>query len=283
MGEQTTVCRITDPKIVIAAPIANATTNEPVRSTYHPGHQRRDGTVNISTEIANGTESVTLYEASNGRLPGWNTTAFKPISETVSNVFPNDAVNNPATQDVSTGREEIWPQVLEKAVATLNGGYAAIANGGSPVIAMEELTGRAASFMSPASLTLATLQSFSAAGDLVVMDTLSSGALQTGLFNSHAYMFEGVTGTGATALVHLGNPWLFDQPTAMLVSQLPRGSRRWTWAVLLEPTAFVTTWARCVRPALRRIIIYVVNRKPDGVGPTDFVEPPNMRHITRRG
>ncbi len=172
---------------------------------------------------ANGTESVTLYEASNGRLPGWNTTAFKPISETVSNVFPNDAVNNRATQDVSMGRKEIWPQVLEKAVATLNGGYGAIANGGSPVMAMEELTGHAASFMSPASLSLATLQRFSAAGDLVVMDTLSSGALPNGLFNSHAYMFEGVTGTGATALVHLGNPWGFDQPTAMLVSQLPRG------------------------------------------------------------
>ena len=172
---------------------------------------------------ANGTETVMLFEASNGRLPTWGSTAFKAVSETVTNVFPNYSVNNGATQDVLNGQKEIWPQVIEKAVATLDGGYGAIANGGSPVIAMEELTGHAASFMSPASLTLSALQSFVSAGDLVVMDTLSSGALPNGLFNNHAYMFEGVTGTGASALAHFGNPWGFDQPTAMLVSQLSRG------------------------------------------------------------
>jgi hypothetical protein len=36
-------------------------------------------------------------------------------------------------------------------------------------------------------------------------------------------MFEGVTGSGAGAVAHLGNPWGFDQPAAMLVSQLSRG------------------------------------------------------------
>jgi Calpain family cysteine protease len=172
---------------------------------------------------ANGTETVMLYVASNGRLPTWGTTAFKAVSETINNVFPNYSVDNGATQDVLKGQKEIWPQVLEKAVATLDGGYGAIANGGSPLIAMEELTGHAATFMSPASLTLAALQSFVAAGDLIVMDTRSDGALPNGLFNNHAYMFEGVTGSGATALAHFGNPWGFDQPTAMLVSQLSRG------------------------------------------------------------
>jgi len=172
---------------------------------------------------ANGTETVMLYEASNGRLPTWGTTAFKPVYETINNVFPNYSVDNGATQDVLKGQKEIWPQVLEKAVATLDGGYGAIANGGSPLTAMEELTGHAATFMSPASLTLAALQSFVAAGDLIVMDTLSKGALPNGLFNNHAYMFEGVTGSGSTALAHFGNPWGFDQPTAMPVSQLSRG------------------------------------------------------------
>ena len=91
------------------------------------------------------------------------------------------------------------------------------------MIAMEELTGHAASYMSAASVTLANLQSFVTAGDLVVMDTLSRGSLPNGLFNNHAYMFEGVTGSGASAMVHLGNPWGFDQPTPMLVSQLSHG------------------------------------------------------------
>jgi hypothetical protein len=178
---------------------------------------------NMIHASANGTEAVTLYEASNGRLPSWNTTAFKSISETVTNVFPANAVNNGAGQDVVGNLKEIWPQVLEKAVATLDGGYSAIANGGSPVIAMEELTGHAASYMSPASLTLAALQAFINAGDLIVMDTLPNGALPNGLVNNHAYMFESVSGGGASATVRLGNPWGFDQPAPILLSQLSRG------------------------------------------------------------
>ena len=172
---------------------------------------------------SNGTETVTLYEASNGRLPGWSTSAFKAVSETVTNVFPSYSVDSGIGQDVIGGQKEIWPQVLEKAVASLDGGYAAIASGGSPDLAMEELTGHAASFMSPANLTFASLQSLIKAGDLLVMDTLPYGALPDGLVNNHAYMFEGVTGSGATAAVHLGNPWGFDQPAPILLSQLSRG------------------------------------------------------------
>jgi hypothetical protein len=172
---------------------------------------------------SNGTETVTLYEASNGRLPGWSTTAFKPVSETVTNVFPSYSVDSGTSQDAVGSQKEIWPQVLEKSVATLDGGYAAIACGGSPVVAMEELTGHAATFMSPANLTLAVLQSFIKAGDLLVMDTLPYGALPDGLVNNHAYMFESVTGTGAAAAVHLANPWGFDQPAPILLSQLSRG------------------------------------------------------------
>lgn len=172
---------------------------------------------------SNGTETVTLYEAANGRLPGWNTAAFKPVTEVITNVFPTDSVNNGATQDVVGNQKEIWVQVLEKAVATLNGGYDGIANGGSPVIAMEELTGHIATSMSPGSLTLAALQSLIKAGDMIVMDTLPSGAEPDGLYNDHAYMFQSVTGTGSAAVVHLLNPWGFDQPAPVLLSQLSRG------------------------------------------------------------
>ena len=66
-----------------------------------------------------------------------------PVSQFIEAL--NYSVNNGASQDVLNGRKEIWPQVLEKAVATLDGGYGAIANGGNPMIALQELTGRAAS------------------------------------------------------------------------------------------------------------------------------------------
>jgi hypothetical protein len=171
----------------------------------------------------NGTETVTLYEASDGMLPAWNTSSFKPVSETVTNVFPTNSVNSGASQDVVGGEKEIWPQVLEKAVATLDGGYSAIADGGSPLVAMEELTGRAVSYATPTNLTLASLLSDVEANDLIVMDTKSTGMLPSGLVDNHAYMFEGVTGSGASTTVHLGNPWGFDQPAPILFSQLSKG------------------------------------------------------------
>jgi hypothetical protein len=122
---------------------------------------------------ANGTETVTLYTDPNGRLPGFGTSAFKAVAVTVANSFPSYGVDNGATQDVVAGQKEIWPQVLEKAVATLDGGYGAISDGGNPIIAMEELTGHSASNMVPASLTLATLRGFMAAGDRSLAGALS--------------------------------------------------------------------------------------------------------------
>jgi hypothetical protein len=171
----------------------------------------------------NGTETVTLYTAGNGRLATFGTTSFRPVEVTVTNSFPDYSVNGGATQDVVAGQKEIWPQVLEKAVATLEGGYGAIAYGGNPVPAMEELTGAAATYLSPASLTLSELQGFVSAGDLITMDTPSQSNLPDNLVGSHAYMFEGVSDTNGTEMVTLGNPWGYDQPTAIPLAQLSRG------------------------------------------------------------
>ena len=49
---------------------------------------------------ANGTQTVMLFEASNSQLPGYGTTAYKAVSETVTDIFPTYAVNNGSTQDV---------------------------------------------------------------------------------------------------------------------------------------------------------------------------------------
>ncbi len=179
--------------------------------------------MNMITVNPDGTETVTLHLAASGQLPTFGTTSFKTTTVTVTNVFPSYAVNNGATQDVYNGQKEIWVQVLEKAVATLDGGYNAIANGGNPVIAMEELDGQSTTWMSPAALTLQALQSDMAAGSLIVMDTESSNNLPYGLFGNHAYMFESLVIQNGTPMVQLGNPWGFDQPSLIPLSQLSRG------------------------------------------------------------
>lgn len=176
-----------------------------------------------------GTESVTLYTAANGKTPGVGNTSYKAVTEKVTNVFAANGVNNGATQDVVNGTKEIWVQVMEKAFAMLNGGvssantYTGIANGGSPIIAMEQLTGKAASSTTPASLTLEQLQAHVTAKDLIVMDTKSSGGLPFNLVSGHAYMFQGIVGTGASASVQLLNPWGTNQPSLIPFAKLSQG------------------------------------------------------------
>ena len=168
----------------------------------------------------NGTETVTLYEAKTGALPSFGTTQFKTITETVTNNFQATSVNNGSTQDVVGGVKEIWPQVLEQAVAQLDGGYAAISNGGNPVIAMEELTGKAASFYSAASVTLSQLQADVTAKDMIVLDTSAAGNSTYNLVGSHAYMFDGLVVKSGTTYVQALNPWGTDQPSLIPVSAL---------------------------------------------------------------
>jgi hypothetical protein len=171
---------------------------------------------------SNGTETVTLYEEASGKLPvpGY-VGAYKPVQETVTNTFDPNSVNSGSTQDVLNGVKEIWPQVIEKAVAQLNGGYSAIASGGYPFIAQEELTGVQASwlYLPQQSLTLTALAGYVKAGDMINFDTVGNPN-GYGLYGGHSYMFEGLN-TANGGSVTLGNPWGVDQPTgAIPLSQL---------------------------------------------------------------
>lgn len=182
----------------------------------HPDAINRMITLN-----ANGTETVTLYTGANGRVAGYGATAFKAVSVTINNNFSSAGVNNLSSQDVLNGQKEIWPQILEKAVAMLDGGYGAVAYGGNPMIAMQEITGHAATFLAPVQLTLQKLLAFVAEGDLIAMDT-GSGTLGFNLVNHHAYMFDKVVGTGDAAMVKVDNPWGFNQAAMIPVAQLSK-------------------------------------------------------------
>jgi len=178
---------------------------------------------------SDGTESVTLYTAANGKAPGIGNTSYKAVTEKVTNTFAKNGVNNGATQDVVNGTKEIWVQVMEKAFAMLNGGvsssgaYTGIANGGSPIIAMEQLTGKAASYTTAAKLTLDSLQAHVTANDLIVMDTKASSGLPFNLVSGHAYMFQAIVGSGANAQIQLANPWGTNQPSLIPFSKLSQG------------------------------------------------------------
>ncbi len=176
---------------------------------------------NLIQQNSNGTETVTLYTDARGGLVNFTTTAFKAVSVTVQNTFDARCVNNGATQDVVGNQKEIWVQVLEKAYATLHGGYDAIGRGGYPVLALEELTGHKASWMSAGQVTETVLRQHIAAGDVMTFDT-GGGSLPYGLVNNHCYMFQSLTGSGKTAAVQVLNPWGFAEPAAIPVSQLAK-------------------------------------------------------------
>ncbi len=168
---------------------------------------------------ADGTETVTLYQDPGGGSPSVGDTSLVPTRITVDNAFPDDSVNSYG-QDVSDGKQEIWVQVLEKALATLSGGYDVIDQGGWPMFVMEELTGQAAGWIAPASLSAQQLQGYMAAGDLLAFDTPASGGLGYGLVSDHAYMFEGLSTVGGQAMLQLGNPWGNTEPQLVPLSQV---------------------------------------------------------------
>lgn len=186
-------------------------------ATTHP-----DAIRNMIHDNGNGTETVTLYMSQNGSIPKPGATAFKAVSVTVDNTFPSYAANSGANQDVVGSQKEIWVQVLEKAIATLDGGYGAISNGGNPTVVMEQLTGHKATWMSAANVSAEMLKSFSAEGDLITFDTYNRSGLGYGLVPWHCYMYQGMVSTASGPAVVLKNPWGTNDPSAIPVSQLSK-------------------------------------------------------------
>jgi hypothetical protein len=169
----------------------------------------------------NGTETVTLYISATGQLPTFGTTSYVPVNVPVNNAsFSPIGVNgvDSLSQDAFGSAQAIWPQVLESAFATLNGGYATIGAGGYPVVALEEMTGMPAISVRPDQMTWAGLLADLNNDDLMVFTTVAStAALPDGLVSSHAYMLAGVDPNGT---VQLANPWGFDQPAPIGFSAL---------------------------------------------------------------
>ena len=118
-------------------------------------YQRNDVS-NIIQDNGNNTYTVRLYQATSAGA--WVTQQIRPgITEDIFiPVFTSDTytVDNSTLQSLDginsisaltvNGVQEVWPQAIENAFAQQSGGYNAIANGGSTVSAMEQLTGNPA-------------------------------------------------------------------------------------------------------------------------------------------
>ena len=180
---------------------------------------------NMISQNANGTETVTLYALQKVTIGHSTYYTLVASNQTVTNSFASYSVDNYASVDVVNGVKEIWPQVLEKAFAQLGGGYSSIANGGSPVTAMEELTGKAATWYSPSQFgatqaqIVANFNYLTGQNDMIVLDTAVSNSTYN-LVGDHAYMFDGLVTQGGTTYVKALNPWGVDEPNLIPVTAL---------------------------------------------------------------
>jgi len=179
-------------------------------------------------ENDDGTYTVDLYV----RVPTRDGTTLERRGIVVTPTFRGatilgiNATHDANGGDHRNGETELWPLLIEKAYAQINGGYDAIGEGGAPDEAMEALTGRASKALyvrAPADLELQSLAEWSRAGYAITASTyhepedaslfrregwktIIGNAFHDGkLVREHAYAVTNVDVTAQTVTVD--NPW----------------------------------------------------------------------------
>jgi hypothetical protein len=138
-----------------------------------------------------------------------------------------------------SGTNEVWPLILEKAVAQIVGGYDILDKGSLSHRSMEMLTGKPASFHPLIGGTLSTIvpgsfgpsdvAAAAASGRLVVLNTWATFVPATppgqappyGLETGHAYAVIGIVDVGGTKCASLQNPWGDKNPMPIPLAELP--------------------------------------------------------------
>ena len=137
-----------------------------------------------------------------------------PVSVVVDDYFAFKQDNTPAFSKFSPSKE-IWPMLLEKAIAKAiaNYDFAAV---GTPNDAMFILTGAPGSFFTNSTKTAVQIFdqiiSWFAAGNFVVASTTS---MYSGIVAGHAYTVLGAyTLSNGEKVLKLRNPWAYGEWTA---------------------------------------------------------------------
>ena len=197
--------------------------------------------------------AIVENKGADGNVTGWTVTlhqrethftgaTFRDVQVTVDSAF---VVGHGAARRASADKgspQEVWPLVLEKALAKYLGGYETLNRGGDPAAVMALLVGREATSVSldwpdrwVQGYGARELASDLAAGKFVVLISRAdlaavpdapvhpgASAPAHGLFADHAYFVIGVEEHDGRQLVRVGNPWGFGQPEAVPCAELAR-------------------------------------------------------------
>lgn len=166
----------------------------------------------IIRDNGDGTFTVTLHQYDKGGLFGTGS-GWEPVEITVTPDFPGNAAQ--LSGDSADGAQEIWPQLIEKAYAQLEGGYAGFVDGGSPAHALSTLTGHGADSHAPGDLGFEQLSSDFDDGDAITFlapETFEGEAAQLAQDHNvvgwHTYsVADTFTDQNGVPMVELRNPW----------------------------------------------------------------------------
>jgi hypothetical protein len=163
--------------------------------------------------------------------------AHHTLSRVTVTVDGKYACGHATAPESDKGTHEVWPVVLEKAIAQASGGYDAINGGSLSHRSMEMLTGQPASFHSltsawsplrivPGTYAPSDISAAVAAGKLVVLNTkptLGSQGQATpyGLQSEHAYSVAQIVTVNGTPCALLRNPWGRSDPQPIPLDKLP--------------------------------------------------------------
>lgn len=171
---------------------------------------------NAVTANPDGTYSVTFHKDSFLGLFG---RSQEPITVTVDGDMPT---KNGTTPMYTRGRDvkELWPMLIEKAYAQLDGGYQKVAKGGAPTTIWQALTGKKGAMTANAVESSDKLWSkiSNALNEKRPVAASTAPAFKdyegTGLTKGHVYSVTGIEERDGKRFVNVRNPWGKTEPGA---------------------------------------------------------------------
>ncbi len=189
--------------------------------------ERPDYIQNMIRDNGDGTQSVRLY-----LNPSYSNNILAPAADNSTWITVHDSDlgrgmnTNNGGQLIVNGVQEIWPQVIENAIAQVDGGYSNLSYGGISSQIMQQLTGAPAdetyiasqNYGATTQPTTVQLQADLAAKDMV---TFFTGAPDGhGLVYNHVYTLTSVDTENGVDYAHFRNPWGYADPQPVPVSDL---------------------------------------------------------------